>query len=135
MPKTIQSLPRWMAARKPKHGAACNHCGLCCFSQKCDLGKALFGNAPGPCPALKWDSEVRSHCDVVNNPQSYTNADVETAREAAKLLLYAGHGCTMRINGEMNVDFNNKLASLDVSRRDELDEAAELWGVKPPNTF
>lgn len=122
--------PKWMVARKPKHGEACNDCGLCCFARKCDIGRALFGGDAGPCPAVRFDADHRSRCDVIANPQNYSRAEPEAAREAAKLILYAGEGCTMRINGEMNLAFNNRLDRRDESRRGEMDDAHALWGLK-----
>jgi hypothetical protein len=130
----LRAVPRWLVERKPKHGKACNHCGLCCFESKCDIGKTLFGKEPrGPCPALKFDSEQHSHCDVIDNPQKYTAVDPDIARDAAKLLLYAGHGCTMRINGEWNDDFMLKLSAFDADNTDALHDAAALWGIRRPN--
>jgi hypothetical protein len=128
----IMAVPHWMASRKPKHGAPCNNCGLCCYTKLCDIGRALFGDRPGPCPALAWDNNNNSQCNVIAHPEQYTKADPEKARAAAKLLTYAGHGCTMRINGEMNHAFNLRLCSFDAAHRDELQDACTLWGVKKP---
>lgn len=125
----IKAMPRHMVARKPKHGSPCNHCGLCCWSSKCDVGRALFGDSEGPCPALRFDSEQNSFCNVVVHPERYSGEEPETARAAAKLLLYAGHGCTMRINGEMNTEFHLGLCSFDAKHKTEMNAAAELWGV------
>src|SRR5215831_14863582 len=122
--KSIQSVPRELVERKPKHGEPRNHCGLCCWSKKCDVGRALFGDDDKhPCPALGWDGN-KSYCNVLANPQGYIKADVAKARKAALLLLYAGQGCTMRINGEMNAPFARKLEGFDRHNRDHLDAAA-----------
>jgi len=131
MPKIV-AVPKWMSARKPRHGEPCNNCGLCCYTSKCDIGRALFGDTPGKCPALAWDINNNSRCDVVMHPEKYSDADPEEARAAAKLLTYAGHGCTMRINGEMNAPFARKLEAFDRAHREELRKACALWGVKKP---
>lgn len=127
----VVSAPRDMVAKKPPHGSKCNHCGLCCWSSKCEIGRAIFGASDGPCPALRFDSEQKSFCNVIANPQEYTERDVDEARAAAVLLLYAGMGCTMRINGERDVDFQVLLWNYDQQNRHALDEAAELWKIKP----
>lgn len=37
---------------KPKRGEPCNGCGWCCQQELCPVGKQVFGDIPGPCPAL-----------------------------------------------------------------------------------
>lgn len=125
----IVSAPRDMVAKKPPHGSPCNHCGLCCHSSKCEIGRALFGASEGSCPALRFDNERKSYCNVMANPQRYTSHDPVEATAAAALLLYAGFGCTMRINGERNLPFIAKLETFDIDHRQELDRAAEIWGI------
>jgi hypothetical protein len=39
---------------KPRHGMACNGCGLCCTLEPCGIAKALLGDIPGPCPILVY---------------------------------------------------------------------------------
>jgi len=126
----VVAVPRALFERKPPHGSPCNNCGLCCHTKKCDIGATLFGPKRERCPALRFDADNNSHCDVIANPQSYTDVDVETARAAAVLLLYAGFGCTMRINGEMNHVFNSMLCAFDAAHRAELDQAAAIWKLK-----
>lgn len=36
---------------KPRFGEPCNHCGLCCSLQLCELAEEAFEAGP-PCPAL-----------------------------------------------------------------------------------
>jgi hypothetical protein len=43
------------APEKPKFGAPCNHCGLCCQSQICPAGERAFPGREPPCPALTPD--------------------------------------------------------------------------------
>lgn len=131
----IVSVPADMLKKKPPHGAQCNNCGLCCWSSKCDISRALFGAAETErpaCPALRFDSEQKSFCNVIANPEQYTDRDPDEARAAAKLLMYAGKGCTMRINGEMNLRFQAELEIYDLRNREALDRAAALWGIKQP---
>ena len=128
----IVSVPREMVAKKPAHGSPCNGCGLCCHSSKCEIGRALFGGPDGPCPALRFDSEKKSFCNVMVNPQEYTTHDPVEATAAAALLLYAGMGCTMRINGERNLRFQAQLECFDLDNREALDRAAALWGIEKP---
>lgn len=66
------------------------------------------------------------------NPEQYTDRDPDEARAAAALLLYAGMGCTMRINGERNMRFQVQLEYFDVNNREALDRAAVLWGIAKP---
>ena len=42
--------------RKALHGAACNHCGLCCQMELCHAAEIAFEgqNLTAPCPALLW---------------------------------------------------------------------------------
>lgn len=133
---TLKSVPRDMVQKKPPHGSPCNNCGLCCWSSLCEIGRSLFGALDGPCPALRFDSEQKSFCNVIANPQTYLLAhDAEKSRAAAELLLYAGMGCTMRINGERNMTFQVMLENFDRENRDALDAAAALWGIRAPDTF
>lgn len=37
---------------KPRYGDPCNGCGWCCQQELCPVGKQVFGDIPGPCPAL-----------------------------------------------------------------------------------
>ena len=52
---------------KPKYGAPCNGCGLCCAAQLCEIGKMAFGeDGPLPCPALKMSLDgSRTVCAFV----------------------------------------------------------------------
>lgn len=37
---------------KPSFTAPCNHCGVCCQGQLCELGEMAFPRASAPCPGL-----------------------------------------------------------------------------------
>lgn len=41
-------------AGKPKVGAPCNSCGLCCVATKCSVGIQLHGPAEVACPSLEY---------------------------------------------------------------------------------
>jgi len=130
-PARIQAVPREMVEKKPPHGSPCNSCGLCCFSSKCDVGRTLFGGPSreggGPCPALRFETDGKSYCDVMQNPQLYSEHDPDEARAAMMLLMYAGWGCTMRINGEFNGSFDHKLNRFTEDRRDAFNNASRIW--------
>lgn len=133
MARAIVAVPRDMCAKKPAHGSPCNNCGLCCWSSKCDVGRKLFGGSPpndGPCPALRFDSEQNSYCNVIAKPEEYRPDDPEKARDAMKLLMYAGWGCTMRINGEFNHDFNARLDFYTNKNQAAFDDALHFWGIE-----
>lgn len=51
---------------KPKFGAACNGCGLCCALELCIAGEMAFPGAQAPCPALKLRSDGKgTYCELV----------------------------------------------------------------------
>lgn len=37
---------------KPTFGAPCNHCGYCCMTEVCAIGKELTGRHTAPCKLL-----------------------------------------------------------------------------------
>ena len=41
-----------MNKTKPKYSDPCNHCGLCCQGQICEVGKIAFPGSQAPCPGL-----------------------------------------------------------------------------------
>jgi hypothetical protein len=93
-PKPTFYAPRDMLARKPAHGAACTHCGLCCVATLCGLAQHVFHRpaTPGPCPALTLRNGV-SACGLVEQ----TTGEM---RAAALHLIGAGDNCDARFNGE-----------------------------------
>jgi len=57
------------APTKPRFGAPCNGCGVCCAWAPCPLGRLL--GATGPCAALQWHASSGSYrCGWVQNPMS-----------------------------------------------------------------
>lgn len=86
--------------QKPKLGAPCNSCGMCCQLQLCPLGQRVFDQVDGPCPGLRWVGE-ESRCGLVLNPREFAPVKaavhgVAALREAALLLTAAGLGCDGR---------------------------------------
>jgi hypothetical protein len=119
--------PRAAMERKPRHGAECNRCGVCCIAILCPLAMHVFERTalPGPCPALVWDGP-NSSCGLANNPLIPTKY-----QEAARLLIRAGTGCDARFNGEPADD--SAYARWDQWDNDHataLRAARNLWGSK-----
>jgi hypothetical protein len=113
-------VPRDMVERKPPHGSPCTACGLCCHIMLCRLALGVFGDQPGPCPALLLDSARRSSCGLV---AAATDA---AHRNAALHLIRAGDGCDCRINGEArNVAFDARVDGRENPRLTK--QAAYLW--------
>lgn len=116
--------PRSMLERKPRHGAPCNGCGLCCVATKCDLGKHLFGDSQGACPALVRTGAHTYGCGVV------MYVDDPGLREAAKLLLRVGEGCDARFNGEwVNHQYHRDCDKKDSERKEQIGAARAAWGA------
>jgi hypothetical protein len=60
------------APRKPKLGDPCNGCGLCCAAETCPVGRIVFRQIQGPCPALIWDPTAKRYwCGLVRAPSAY----------------------------------------------------------------
>lgn len=52
--------------KKPKRGAPCNFCGVCCAIELCIAGEMAFPGASAPCPALKLRGDGKStYCQLV----------------------------------------------------------------------
>lgn len=49
---------------KPAFSAPCNHCGLCCEEQLCEVGQLAFPGASAPCPGLDVRDDV-ALCSLV----------------------------------------------------------------------
>lgn len=43
---------------KPRFAEPCNHCGLCCKGQLCDLAQHAFPGASAPCPGLDIREDI-----------------------------------------------------------------------------
>ena len=119
----VQRVPRSWVERKPAHGSPCNRCGVCCYGSLCQLGKHVFGDQPGPCPALSHDGVATATCGLVA-------ASPPAMSAAAKTIILAGAGCDSRINSEpINHAFNRKLERQDLKYAERIAAARKLWGV------
>lgn len=50
---------------KPRLGAPCNGCGLCCAAEVCGIGRLIYGeDCAAPCPALVLQGG-QFRCEVV----------------------------------------------------------------------
>jgi hypothetical protein len=49
---------------KPSFAAQCNHCGVCCQGQLCELGQMAFPEASAPCPGLDVREDI-ALCSLV----------------------------------------------------------------------
>lgn len=73
---------------KPKFGAPCSQCGLCCQLEQCEVADAAFGPRPGPCIALV-ERQGRHLCGFVL---------VEQITKLAPIIQHGlgiGTGCSM----------------------------------------
>jgi hypothetical protein len=125
MTPPVVAIPRLMLAKKPAYGSPCTRCGACCVATLCDLGRAVLGDRPGPCPALLVDKQTGlAACGLVEY------AADERHRQAAELLIYAGGGCDARFGGEpVNYAFRARIAAEEQQRGGEIAAAKRLWGV------
>ena len=74
---------------KPKVGAPCNDCGLCCQIQICRNGAFVLGlveqlgeTVSGLCPALIIKEDKSTRCGIVLNPKKY----IKNSKYPAKVL-------------------------------------------------
>ena len=49
---------------KPAFGQDCNHCGYCCLTEPCVVGKELTGKTFGPCELLQTKGD-KHYCSLV----------------------------------------------------------------------
>ena len=55
------------APLKPRVGAACNGCGVCCLAEPCPVGMLVSLKRHGACTALRWDDgERRYTCGLLS---------------------------------------------------------------------
>lgn len=75
---------------KPRYGAKCNGCGICCSLALCPAGEIAFKGAHAPCPALKLTPDgSRTFCELVLMEQV---AGIEPILATS---LGIGKGCSM----------------------------------------
>ncbi len=84
---------------KPLIASPCNHCGLCCRLELCQIGKMAFPQAEAPCPALRVENG-RALCEIVL---------MESAMPVVKPLiarsLGIGTGCSMSDDDTTDAEF------------------------------
>jgi len=86
------------APDKPVLGQPCNGCGVCCSAEPCPVGRWLFGQPEGACPALQWQAQTAHYgCGVLLNPRRYLRWLPAWAEPVARRWLArriaAGKGC------------------------------------------
>jgi hypothetical protein len=60
------------APPKPKEGAPCNGCGLCCAAEPCPLGVWLSRRRHGSCAALQWNEALGLYrCGAITDPERW----------------------------------------------------------------
>tara|TARA_B100000700_G_scaffold311500_2_gene393675 strand:+ start:129860 stop:130159 length:300 start_codon:yes stop_codon:yes gene_type:complete len=72
--------------RKPKYGQACNHCGYCCLTEVCSVGKTVTGQTTAPCSLLKTDGD-NHYCTLGES-------------EAMREIIGMGEGCCAKTQQE-----------------------------------
>jgi len=82
---------------QPAYWAPCNHCGMCCISEPCWIGRMLFEAYEGECPALQWTADGSS-CGLMARPAEFMPVRVRIegagrVREAARTLIGSRRGC------------------------------------------
>lgn len=55
---------------KPTKGDTCNHCGYCCLTEVCAVGKELGGGEYGPCKLLRTDGD-KHYCTLVEKSDAF----------------------------------------------------------------
>ena len=120
---------------KPRYGDPCNGCGMCCQEAPCPLGKIIFDQFQGPCPAIELDGD-KVTCGLVANPIAYNFAGVleygnEATSQAAALLVGTGVGCDTQANGEIvNPAAVEKLRTSAMRlKREVVNHAKRIWGL------
>ena len=62
---------RVLAPAKPKPGAACNGCGVCCAVRPCPIGMLLSAKVRGACTQLHWSQPVKRYeCGALNKAKA-----------------------------------------------------------------
>jgi hypothetical protein len=121
---------------KPRYGDPCNGCGACCQTSPCPLGRLVFGQEHGPCPAIEMDGE-KTTCGLINTTVAYNLVGVithgaEVVSQAAMVLTGSGVGCDTQGRGEIvHPDIPERFLNAALSiPRDVLTKAKAIWGIK-----
>lgn len=85
------------APTKPRVGAACNGCGVCCLVEPCPLGMLLSRRRTGACVAVQWCDEVGQYrCAAARGPWAIL----------ARRWIAVGVGCDSDLVDPRSVDDN-----------------------------
>lgn len=118
----LVTVPKGALDNKPPHGQPCNRCGVCCMAMPCELGRFLFQQKEGRCPALEKDGEGFG-CGLLQ-------VGIPELRDAAMLLIGSGDGCDARFNGEPREEAFSKALDEKYERLSpELNRAREMWFI------
>lgn len=72
------------APLKPRLGAPCNGCGVCCLLEPCPLGVLLTGRRKGACQAVRWQPDGRLYrCGAITAPESVLRARLPAVLQGA----------------------------------------------------
>lgn len=91
---------------KAPYGQPCNSCGRCCAAGPCPLGRVIFGQERGLCPALVTIRGTGKYfCGLVVAAPSFLPAAVARCgriqtQSAAAFIISAGLGCDALDAGE-----------------------------------
>ena len=120
--KFVSSMPQYHqiiliqpdAPPKPKPGAPCNGCGVCCLLEPCPLGAVLSGRRQGACVAVRWDGECQQYrCGALIEPagvlkmalprpfQSWAPRLAPGLARVAKRWIAVGIGCDSSVQPTM----------------------------------
>jgi len=121
---------------RARYGDACSSCGQCCESSLCPLGRALFGRAAGPCPALGYDEAAKSFCGLIVNPASFAHINAalygrDALSAGAVILCGAGMGCDAAKEGEFRPPHVQQamLKKCDAIPRAQVARAMRVWRI------
>ena len=86
------------APSKPRIGAPCNGCGVCCAVAPCPLGVLVSRRTHGRCDALGWsEPDGRYRCRLVSEPEAHLPAVLQRVAplvaRVARRSISAGTGC------------------------------------------
>ncbi len=100
----------------------------------CPLAVVVFGEIPGPCPALEPIADGGGVCGLMQRPMAYVPISTmlhgsKAMGNAAALLLGAGGGCdALEENEEPNKEFREMILARKYNRS-EARRARKLWGI------
>ena len=85
--KNLQRTIEIAEQAKPSFAAPCNHCGWCCLTEVCSVGKELTGGSEIPCKLLRTEGD-KHYCQLAAMKQTH-------------LPLAIGQGCDAKTQNEI----------------------------------